>query len=61
MQLTFTVRNISGAIEIRTCVPRAGDAVVLTKLRLVSSYRASDTSVRCGVVVVSRRAMNCKV
>lgn len=53
--------DVGGAIKICTGVARAGDAVVLTKLRLVSSHRAPDTSVCCGVVVVSRRTVNCKV
>lgn len=59
--LTFAVRDIGGAIKICTGVARAGDAVVLTKLRLVCSHRAPDTSVCCGVVIVSRRTVNCKV
>lgn len=53
--------DIGGAIKICTGVARAGDAVVLTKLRLVCSHRAPDTSVCCGVVVVSRRTVNYKV
>lgn len=51
--------NISRAIKICTGVPRAGDAVVLAKLRLVSPNRAPDTSVSCRVVVVARRTVNC--
>lgn len=45
--------DVGGTVEVSGGVPRAGDAVVLPKLRLVSSCRAADTAVGTGVVVMT--------
>lgn len=46
--------DVGGAIKVSGGVPRAGDTVVLPKLRLVGSCWAADTAVVAGVVVMSR-------
>lgn len=56
--LTFAVGDIGGTIEVSGGIPRAGDAVVLSKLRLVGSCWAADTAVGTGVVVMSRSTVD---
>lgn len=50
--------NIGGSVKVSGGVPRAGDAVVLPKLRLVGSCWAADTAVGTGVVVMSRSTVH---
>lgn len=56
--VTFAVGDIGGAVEVGGGVPRASDAVVLPKLRLVGSRRAADAAVGAGVVVMSRSTVH---
>lgn len=55
---TFAVRHVGGTIKICRGIPGAGDAVVLTKLRLVGSCWAADAAVGTGVVIMSRSTMH---
>lgn len=55
---TFAVGDVGGSVEVSGGVPRAGDAVVLPKLRLVGSCWAADTAVGAGVVVMSRSTVH---
>lgn len=57
---TFALHDVSGAIEICGGVSRAGDAVVLAKLSLIRARRTADAAVCAGVVVMSRRALDCR-
>lgn len=57
-RITFAVRHIGGTIKVSGGVPWAGDAVVLSKLRLVGSCWAADTAVGAGVVVMSRSTVH---
>lgn len=56
--LTFAMGHICGSIKVCSGVSRAGDTVVLTKLRLVGSYRAADAAVCAGVVVMTRSTVH---
>jgi len=56
--VTFAVGDVGGSVEVRGGVPRAGDAVVLAKVRLVGSSCAADAAVGGGVVVMTRSAVH---
>lgn len=57
--LTLALRDAGGAVEVGGGVSRAGDAVVLPELRLVGPHGAADAAVHRGVVVVTRRTLDC--
>lgn len=56
--VTFALGDIGGTVKVSGGVARAGDAVVLPKLRLVGSCWAADTAVGTGVVVMSRSTVH---
>lgn len=57
---TFALHDVSGAIKVGGCVSRAGNAVVLPKLSLIRARRTADAAVCAGVVVMPRRALDCR-
>lgn len=57
---TFALHDVSGAVEVRGGVSRAGDAVVLSKLSLVRARWTADATMCAGVVVMSWRALDCR-
>lgn len=57
---TFALHDVGGAVEVGGGVPGAGDAVVLSELPLVRARRTADAAVCAGVVVMSRRALDCR-
>lgn len=58
--LTLALRDACGTIKISGGVARAGNAVVLSELCLIGAYGAADTAVNRGVVVMTRRALDCR-
>lgn len=59
-RLTLALRDACGTIEISGGVAGAGNAVVLSELCLIGAYGAADTAVNRGVVVMTRRALDCR-
>lgn len=59
-RLTLALRDACGAIEISGGVAGAGNAVVLSELCLIGAYGAADAAVNRGVVVMTRRALDCR-
>lgn len=57
---TLALHDVGGAVEVCGCVSWTGDAVVLAKLPLVGAGGAADAAVCAGVVVMSRRALDCR-
>lgn len=58
--LTFAVCDVGGTIKIGAGVARTGDAMVLAKLRLIGAHGTTDAPVGGGIVVVARRAVDCR-
>lgn len=56
--LTFAVRHVVGSVKVCSGVSRAGDAVVLSGLRLVSSSRTTDAPVRGGIIMMPKSTVN---
>lgn len=56
--LTFALCYVCWPIKISSGVSRAGNAVILSKLRLVCPNCTANTSVSCGVVKMARRTLN---
>lgn len=56
--LTFALCYVCWPIKISSGVSRAGNAVILSKLRLVCPNCTANTSVSCGVVKMARRILN---
>lgn len=59
-RLTLALGDACGTIEISGGVAGAGNAVVLSELCLIGAYGAADTAVNRGVVVMTRRALDCR-
>lgn len=57
---TLALHDVCGPIKVSGCVSRAGDTVVLPKLSLICACRTADAAVCAGVVVMSRRALDCR-
>lgn len=59
-KITFALHDVSGTIKVGGGVSRACHTVVLSKLSLVCAHGTANAAVCAGVVVMSRRALDCR-
>lgn len=57
---TLALGYTGGAIKVSACVSWTAGAEVLTEVRLIGAHSTADTAVDAGVVVVPRRALDCR-